>query len=70
MRVTETKLSHNALADIPNHDGYRFIGKTFDGELIPCIVKKRPTGCHIAVDERDGTPCFSRLESWSKWSKI
>lgn len=56
------------LADIPNQEGFRFIGQDHDGELFPCIVRKDPVGCHGAYDERDGSPCFMRMAAWSEYS--
>lgn len=58
-------LNKRELRDIPNQDGYKFIGITHEGDEIKCIVKKNPIGCHGAYDMNDN-PVFMLLESWRK----
>ncbi len=60
-----THLNKRELRDIPNQDGYEFVGVTHDGDEIKCIVKKNPIGCHGAYD-LDGNPVFIQLKYWVK----
>ena len=54
---------YKELRDIPNIDGYQFIGIDHDGNEIKCIVKKNPVGCHGAYDT-DENPVFMKLKYW------
>lgn len=53
-----------SLSDIPNVEGFRFIGITKDGVRIVCYVKQNEAGQHEARDESDGSNCFLRLAYW------
>ena len=58
-------MKYRELRDIPNIDGYEFIGIDHDDREIKCIVKKNPVGCHSAYD-LDGNPVFIQLKYWVK----
>ena len=51
------------LIDSPNQEGFKFIGITYDGEELNCVVMKNPIGCHSIYDDH-GTPVFSKLQGW------
>ena len=51
------------MKDLPNQEGFKFIGITYDDEKINCIVMKNPAGCHSVYDDH-GTPVFSKLQGW------
>jgi len=51
------------LIDLPNQEGFKFIGVTHDGEELNCVVMKNPSGCHSVYDDR-GTPVFLELQGW------
>lgn len=53
------------MADLPNQEGFRFIGIDRDGQQRPCVVRKNAVGCLGVYDERDNEPCLMRLEAWS-----
>ncbi len=41
---------------LPNREGYRFWGETYDGELVACVVKRGPSGTDLVPASRvDGT---------------
>lgn len=52
------------LRDLPNQDGYRFVGVTLDQERVPCIVGVDPVGCHSVYRESDREPFFFKLHGW------
>lgn len=52
------------LSDIPNVEGFRFIGIAKDDKRIVCYVKQNEAGQHEARDESDGSNCFHRLAYW------
>lgn len=49
------------LIDLPNQEGFKFIGVTHDGEELNCVVMKNPSGCHSVYDDH-GTPVFLKLQ--------
>ena len=50
----------NALKDLPNQDGFEFIGITAMGHMGKCVIKKMADGCHTV----QGDYCFSDLVGW------
>ena len=55
----------NALRDLPNQDGFEFIGITAMGHTGNCIVKKMADGCHVV----QGDYCFGDLAGWTNKPK-
>ena len=51
---------------LPNRAGYRFWGVTHDGDVVPCVVKKDPIGCHSVYREDDGAPFWFQLRGWTE----
>lgn len=49
------------LGFLPNVEGFEFVGKTKEGELMNCVVKL-VDGMHSAYSA--GKPCFKQLRSW------
>jgi len=54
------------LKDIPNQQGYAFIGITKDDQRIDCIVIKDVVGCHVIVNEYTKERIFHNLKGWQK----
>ncbi len=50
---------YRPLADIPNTQGFRFIGLTKDGREVACTVTRRADGSHTLADN-----AFSSLAKW------
>lgn len=55
-----------AVMDIPNQEGFKFIGVDEDRDEFPCTVKKDSIGCHSVYRDLDGEPCFNRLIGWKE----
>lgn len=54
------------LADIPNQEGFRFLGVSKGGDEWICVVQqKNPDGCYSVYREEDGVPCWSQLAAWT-----
>lgn len=53
-----------ALRDLPNLEGYRFVGIDIDGNEHACIVVKDAVGCHTVKRIADLEPFFMRLYAW------
>lgn len=51
------------LRDIPNNEGFRFIGIDHADNEIECVVKKNPDGCHSVYDNNEN-PVFMKLKFW------
>jgi len=54
----------NKLCDIPNLEGFKFVGIDKDGIQFPCIVKKGDDGCYGAY-YLNGIHCYPRLVGWN-----
>lgn len=52
-----------SLADLPNLEGFKFIGISDEGEMMDCTVVRDSAGCH-SVEDAYGEPCFMRLSGW------
>lgn len=52
------------LRDLPNQEGYRFIGVDLDYAEHECIVVKDAVGCHTVHRVSDDEPFFFRLYAW------
>jgi hypothetical protein len=51
------------LADLPNTEGFKFIGIDHNGNLMECVVVKDRMGLH-SVENEYGDPCFMNLHGW------
>lgn len=54
------------LRDLPNRAGYRFWGVTYDGDVVACVVRRDPIGCHSVYRELDDAPFFTQLRGWTE----
>ena len=54
------------LEDIPNTEGYKFIGIGDEGREYDCMVVKDAIGCHSVINEY-GEPCFTNLIGWDTY---
>lgn len=52
------------LADLPNQEGFKFIGVDKENMRHECEVKKNAIGCHSVYRTQDGEPFFMRLAGW------
>ena len=52
------------LRDLPNKEGYKFIGVCKDDTLLFCEVGKDKTGLHCAYDSETNEKCYYRLKGW------
>lgn len=52
------------LSDIPNVEGYAFVGLTSSGEHESCVVKKNDAGIHYCVYEETGVSAYGGLRGW------
>lgn len=59
-----------ALRDLPNQEGYRFIGVDLDGAEHECVVAKDNIGCHTVKRISDGAPFFFKLYGWRAFDDI
>jgi hypothetical protein len=58
----QTKTRFLPLSYIPNEDGFKFIGLTYEGQEIECKVVKDPeTGLHSIENN-----LFQSLQSWRR----
>lgn len=55
-----------ALRDLPNQEGFRFVGVDLHMVEHDCIVDKNPVGCHSVYREADREPFFFRLYGWKR----
>ena len=55
-----------ALCDLPNQEGFKFIGVDGDWNEHECIVYKDAIGCHSIKRIDTGEPFFMRLLGWRK----
>jgi hypothetical protein len=51
------------LKDLPNTEGFKFIGITDDGEVMDCVVVHNNKFC-ASVENAYGEPCFFKLAGW------
>lgn len=51
------------MRDLPNQEGFQFVGVTHDGDLMECVVTKPDNICH-SVENEYGEPCFMKLAGW------
>lgn len=51
------------LADLPNTEGYRFIGVRWDLSHVPCVVRRREDGMHVVHGED-----FEALLGWMEYA--
>lgn len=58
------KLIPKNLKDIPNREGFSFVGITRSGEHINCFVKKSFEGSYIVLSEANHERVFSKLTGW------
>ena len=54
---------HLRLIDLPNREGFKFIGVCKDDTEMECYVWKDETGCHT-VRDREGNRVFKQLKAW------
>jgi hypothetical protein len=59
---TELRMRH--LSDLPNFEGYRFVGIGHDGKEHACIVTKDKIGCHTIKRIADLEPYYFKLTGW------
>ena len=52
------------LGDLPNLDGFRFVGVKKDGTEVSGVVRKDDKGLYRAYDEKTGEWIFSDLKGW------
>ena len=55
-----------ALCDLPNQEGFKFIGVDGDWNAHECIVYKDAVGCHSVKRIDTGEPFFFKLLGWRK----
>ncbi len=51
---------------LPNREGYRFWGETLDGELVACVVRRDPIGCHSVYREDNDESIWFQLRGWAE----
>lgn len=54
------------LCDLPNQEGFKFIGVDHDLNTHECIVYKDAIGCHSVKRINDGEPFYLQLRGWRK----
>lgn len=54
------------LGDLPNQEGFRFVGVMADGTEVACVVSRDEAGLHRACREGTGEWMFPRLNGWRK----
>lgn len=52
------------LGDLPNQEGFRFIGVLADGTEVSCVVKRDEVGMHRAHHGETGEWMYPRLNGW------
>lgn len=52
------------LLEIPNQQGYRFVGITLEQERVPCVVDLNASGCHCVYRESDRRLFWFKLYGW------
>ena len=52
------------LRDLPNQEGFKFIGVFLDGSEHECRVFKNAVGIHSVERSADHEPCFFKLYGW------
>lgn len=52
------------LTNLPNLEGFEFIGIDHNGQRVECIVDKNPVGCHEVYIKATRDPCWCRLSGW------
>jgi hypothetical protein len=57
-------MNMNQLEDIPNQNGFRFIGICRDGSEIECIIKEVDECCSVRTDDAISEPIYRLLKSW------
>jgi hypothetical protein len=67
MEINPFKL--NELSDLPNQEGFKFIGIDDDYNEHLCIVVKDSIGCHTVNRISDNEPFFTKLMSWKSLTK-
>lgn len=56
----------NHLQDLPNQEGFVFIGIDKNNNKHECEVKKNPIGCHSVYKTENGEPFFFQLSGWEQ----
>ncbi len=52
------------LADLPNLDGFLFLGVTHGGAILRCRVVRESDGVHRALSRADGLRVYDDLRGW------
>lgn len=52
------------LAELPNQEGFEFIGIDEDRNEFLCVVAKNSVGCHCVYEKSTKNPCFMKLSGW------
>jgi hypothetical protein len=52
------------LADLPNRDGFLFLGVTHGGAILRCRVVRESDGVHRALSRADGLRVYDDLRGW------
>lgn len=52
------------MGDLPNQEGFKFIGLLADGTEVPCIVTRDATGLHRACHRETVEWMYPRLNGW------
>lgn len=53
-----------ALRDLPNEEGFRFIGVDTTMTEFNCVIRKDAAGMHSVYREADNEPFFMKLYAW------
>jgi len=64
MNQSIAKCLPRSLKDIPNREGFSFVGVTKFGEHIHCFVKKSFEGSYVVLSEVNNERVFSKLTGW------
>ena len=57
-------MAHRELKDLPNKQGFEFVGITSIGNEIPCYVHRSTTGCYIVLSAYTDRRIYSELIGW------
>jgi hypothetical protein len=53
------------LSELPNEDGFRFIGVNVRGLKVRCkVIQDKDTKVHYVIRIRDNEPFYSKLKGW------
>lgn len=61
--------SVNKLSDIPNREGFQFIGIKENGQEIACVVMRSPVGYFSVYTADSLVPCWCELKGWKAYVK-